>query len=275
MSSPATLTVMGARGTLPVAGLSASRYGGNTSCLAVRTGERAIVLDAGSGIVPLGRSLLAEGVREIDVLLTHAHYDHVLGLPFFAPLFAEGASVRLWYAGDPVCPDAEALLGQLIRAPFLPFAPEVFRAGLSFGALPRAGAVELSGGLRVVTAPVHHPGGSLAVRVEGPGATAVYVPDFEHDDGPMDAALTEVLRGADLAFLDTTYLPDEYPGFRGFGHSHWRRCAEIAAAAGVTRWGAFHHAPDRSDAALHALEGTLAEAAPGAFVTREGMVFDL
>lgn len=269
------VTIWGARGTVPVSGAPFLGYGGNTSCVAVHAGDRLVVLDAGSGIVPLGKHWLARGHRRFDVVLSHAHYDHVLGFPFFGPLFVAGADVTLWYAGSEAAPDGEALVDMLLRPPFLPFALADLRCNLQFGRLPASGRLTLEAGLAIATHPVNHPGGSLALAVERAGTRFAYVCDFEHDDGPSDEALRTFLTGADLALLDCTYLPEEYPAYRGFGHSHYERCAEIAAAAGVRRWGAFHHAPTRDDEALDALERRITRSSPAGFVARDGTTFEL
>lgn len=266
------LRICGARGTLPLSGPAGSRYGGNTSCLRLRHGARLAVLDAGSGIVPLGKALVDQGVTQIDILLSHAHYDHVIGLPFFAPLHKPGVTVTLWYAGCAVAPDGATLLDQLIRAPFLPFTPADLRCDLRFAVLPQAGEVALGGGTVVTTAPVNHPGGAVGMRVARGEASFVYVPDFEHDDGPMDDALVRLMAGTDLALLDCTYSPEEYPHYRGFGHSHWRRCSELAARAGVGRFALFHHNFTSTDAQIDAMEAAAQAAAPTAFAAREGMV---
>lgn len=251
------------------------RYGGNTSCVEVQVGDRTLIFDAGSGIEPLGRSLIHRGAPSIDIFLTHAHYDHVMGLPFFAPLHSEDYPVTLHYGGSDDAPSAEALLDKLMEEPFLPFGPKDFRGDLRYAALPTPGTVQIGPDCELATHCVNHPGGSLAFKLSYAGRTFVYLPDFEHDDGPQDEALVGFLDGADLAFLDCTYTPAEYPRFRGIGHSHWERLSELARAAKVRSWGAFHHAHTRSDEELDHLADTLSHDGSGGFVVSEGSSFDL
>ncbi|MFT5345939.1 MAG: phosphoribosyl 1,2-cyclic phosphodiesterase [Dinoroseobacter sp.] len=269
-----TAQIYGARGTLPVVEPEMARFGGNTSCVALRLDGRVLIFDAGSGIVPLGRALVKEGVREIDLVISHAHYDHVLGLPFFAPLMHPDVTVRLWFAGTEGAPDGAHLLADLIRPPFLPFVTADLAATIECKLLPRSGATQIAGA-QITTAPVNHPGGNTGLRVDHAGASLVYVADFEHDDGAMDAALCRFMAGADLAFLDCTYTPEDYAKFKGFGHSHWQKCSALAGVARVKRWGLFHHAHTRSDAELDGLAKQVCTADPNAFVTRKGAIFDL
>lgn len=269
-----TAQIYGARGTLPVPDPAMARYGGNTSCVALRLEGRLVVLDAGSGLVELGRVAQADGTREIDLIISHAHYDHVLGLPFFAPLLDPAVEVRLWFAGTVGAATGEALVEQLIRAPFLPFSPSDLRARLTCLALPRSGLVNIAGA-ELRCCPVNHPGGNTGLRITHAERSLVYVADFEQDDGPQDAALAAFAEGADLALLDCTYTPEDYEAHRGYGHAHWRACAAIADTAGIARWGLFHHNHTRSDAMLDKIAIEVAARAPHAFVCREGDRFDL
>jgi phosphoribosyl 1,2-cyclic phosphodiesterase len=129
---------------------------------------------------------------------------------------------------------------------------------------------DLGGGTLLRSVPVFHPGGGVALRIDRGGRGFVYAPDFDFDDGPCDAALAGLLSGAALAFLDCTYTPDDYDLHRGYGHAHWRHCAEIANAAGLPRWGLFHHAQSRSDAEIAEIEARVQALSPGAFAVREG-----
>jgi phosphoribosyl 1,2-cyclic phosphodiesterase len=183
--------------------------------------------------------------------------------------------VTLHYAGCDAAPDGPALLDRLIAAPFLPFGPADFRADLTHAALPAPGSFMLGPDCAVETLRVNHPGGSLALKTRAGGRSFVYVPDFEHDDGPLDAALVAFLEGVDLAVLDCTFSPSEYPRMRGLGHSHWGRVAELVEAAGVAHWGAFHHAHTRTDEELDLLAQSLLRSGGGGFVVVEGMTFDL
>ena len=269
------ITIWGARGSVPVSGPDFVRYGGNTSCLEVRLGDRVAILDAGTGIVPLGQKLREEGCRRIDLILSHGHYDHVIGLPSFAPLHDLEAVITIWHASGLVEGGGRSLLGQLLRPPFLPFSVSEVAARLLYRELPLAGEVRFGTDSVLQTELLNHPGGNLALGLKALGRRFVYAGDFEHDDADFDDALVRFLEGADLALLDCTDTASEYPSQRGFGHAHWEKSVEIAARGGVSRLVTFHHHPRRTDAELDVIGTTLSNVAAEAVIARQGAVFDL
>ena len=247
-----TITFWGVRGTTVSPGPHTARYGGNTSCVGVEVGEALLVLDAGSGLRRLGQALAGD-TREIFVLLSHLHNDHICGFPFFAPLYEPGRRVHLIdYHRDGV---GWTLLSMLdgVHFPLLPHhiccsALRVERDGLAY-----LGAH----GFAVTACALNHPGGALGYRVEAGGHAFVFMPDNELEatqpTTPFDA-LADFCRGADVLCHDAQYLGDELDFHRGWGHSRVRRVCDLARAAGVRHLILFHHDPDRSDDALDAIE---------------------
>ena len=246
----------GTRGSIPTPGPDTVRYGGNTPCLEVRgAGDALAILDAGTGLRELGRALLASGAPlTADLYLTHAHWDHIQGLPFFAPLFRSGHRFRIW--AD------EGQLRRIERAVRAQMAPDVFpipfeevRAAIEFRALGEAA----TGGdaFEVSALPVRHPGGALGYRVaprNAEGGALVYIPDNELDpesayDAPADwrDRLSTFVRGAGLLVHDAMYTADEATSHRGWGHSSAEAAVALAIDAGVPRLALFHHRPERSD----------------------------
>ena len=253
----------GTRGSVPTPGARTVRYGGNTPCVEVRAPNDALaILDAGTGIRELGRTLLAlPGSRvSADVYVTHAHWDHIQGLPFFAPLFQAGHRVRIWAA-----PELAARIERAVRAQM---APEVFpvpfdevRADVQFRAVAEDGTAEH--GLGVRTHGVRHPGGALGYRLtdcNDERSVLVYIPDNELDvAAPYAAApdwharLVEFIRGAAVLVHDGMYTAAEAAAHRGWGHSAVEDVVALAAQAAVPRLVLFHHRPDRGDDEVDAL----------------------
>ncbi len=261
----------GARGSIPSPGIETARYGGNTPCVSVAADNGApLIFDAGTGIRGLGISLDGHPPHEpLDLFLSHTHWDHIQGLPFFSPMFRRGIRLRIWGSGH-----ATRTLEQTIRGLL---APDVFPvpfdevgATIEFRAPPLE-PVQLRG-MQVRAIPVRHPGGALGYRIDLAGAApVVYVPDNElraEQPGAGAASrdvLREACRGAALLIHDSTYTEEESADFMGWGHSTTDDALQLALDAGVETLALFHHAPGRSDLAIDAMVARCAER-----VSREG-----
>lgn len=254
-ASPAIdIKVWGARGTFPMEGAGALEYGGHTSCVEVRAGARVMIFDAGSGIIPLGKALLAENVSEVDLFFSHVHYDHIIGLPYFAPAFCKTVKLRIWAGHMLDDSTPEQLVDGIFRPPYFPITREYMRADVEYRRFSPSDVIEPSPGVRLVTGRLTHPNGAVGYRIERSGAVFSYLTDFEHDGGKGDDEIRRLAKDADLVLLDATYTPEEYPRYAGYGHSTWRHCGEFCAEAGARRWGMFHHMHMRTDADQRAIE---------------------
>lgn len=259
------LRFWGTRGSIASPGPETVRHGGNTSCVEVRGADgRLAILDAGTGIRGLGHALLAgagSAPLDGDVYLTHAHWDHIQGLPFFAPLYEARHRFRIR--------SSPALARRVERAVREQMSPEVFpipfeqvRADITFGGVDD-GATPAAGTLAVTAHPARHPGGALGYRVAArnpDGPALVYLPDNELDpdaayDAPADwrSRLVSFVRGAALLVHDAMYTSEEAATRRGWGHSSVEQAVQLALDAGVPRLALFHHRPERSDDELDAL----------------------
>jgi phosphoribosyl 1,2-cyclic phosphodiesterase len=253
-----TLTFWGTRGSIPTPGRETVRYGGNTPCVEVRTADGwLIILDAGTGIRELGRALVARGDGEPivgDIFLTHAHWDHIQGIPFFAPLFGKGNHFTIWGSRSLQTSLDQVVRGQMSPVVF-PVSFEELQARVDFQELAeerRAG-----NGYAVSAIAVRHPGGALGYRFttgNADGRALVYVSDNElsqearYDDAPgWRGRLVEFVRGASILVHDSMYTAGEYSTFVGWGHSTQDQAVELALDADVERLVLFHHRPERSD----------------------------
>ena len=280
-------TIWGARGSMPAAGPHFARYGGDTAAIELGlagagTAERphAVVLDAGSGAVAMGRVLAGRGVREIDLIFTHLHYDHITGLPFFAPAHDPDVSLRVHYRVPGIdgatSEDVEAALRGYFRPPFFPVELGCFKARISFHPIGEGPIrIDAAPGCEIEHAPLNHPGGATGFRISHEGATLSYITDFEQDGGVMDTNVVSLARDADLALLDATYTPEDYAPCCGFGHAHWQACGELADRADARNWALFHHHHERTDAELARIEGEVRQVWPEAFAARTGQRFAL
>ncbi len=261
----------GVRGSIPCPGTAHARYGGNTSCLEVRCGPHLLIFDGGTGIRPLGETLAGNGPVEADIYLTHTHIDHISGLPFFRPGYQPGNEVRLW-AGHLEAPHSlRTILNAMMTAPFFPVPVDVMK-GCKICPDFKAGAVlQPKPGVRLKTAPLNHPNGATGYRIEFGGKSICYVTDTEHTDGGRDRSVLGLIDRADLFIYDTTYTEEEYPAYRGWGHSTWQEGVRLADAARVKTLVLFHHDPSHTDVVIDRIAAEAAQARPGTLVAREGV----
>jgi len=270
-ASALTVRFWGVRGSIACPSPSHMGFGGNTSCVEVRAGGRIVILDAGTGVRPLGQRLRREGTREADILFSHTHWDHVTGFPFFAPAFEPDHAFRV-FAGH--LSDAggirEALAGHM-HEPMFPVPLDVMRARLSFTDFRAGETLELGPGLRARTAALNHPNGATAYRIERAGRSVCYVTDTEHVPGRPDENVLELIAGADLVIYDSTYTDDGFPARLGWGHSTWQEGLRLVRRAGARRLVVFHHDPDHDDEVMAGIERELAAESDGNIVAREGL----
>jgi len=238
----------GVRGSVPWSVPEGIVHGCNTPCIEVfdeRTGA-ILVLDAGSGIVGLNPALVVKDPRPVSLVLTHYHWDHLLGLPFFSTLYQPGWDLTIH---TPVLESHDpSWLDTMFKSPFFPV-PYEHLPNKPKVRMVEAGKVDVPG-FDVTALNLHHPGGSLAYRIKGAAGDFVYATDHEFGNPVFDEPLAEFARGAAAIVLDAHFTPEELPQHKGWGHSDWRQCAEFAASNQIASLWLFHHKPGRSDQAL-------------------------
>jgi len=269
-----TVRFWGVRGSIACPSPSYMGFGGNTSCVEVRAGGRTVILDAGTGIRPLGQQLRREGALDADILFSHTHWDHVNGFPFFAPAFEPDNAFRV-FAGHLAEEGGirEAIAGHM-HEPMFPVPLDVMRARLSFTDFVAGETLDLGRGLQVRTAPLNHPNGATAYRIDHGGRSVCYVTDTEHVPGRPDERILGLVAGADLVIYDSTYTDAEFPARVGWGHSTWQEGLRLVRRAGARRLVVFHHDPDHDDATMAAIEHELAGESDGHLVAREGLLLE-
>lgn len=263
-----TVRFLGVRGSIATPGPDKTA-GGNTACVEVTAGDTRIILDAGTGLRTLGDERMAKGPRHSTILLSHLHWDHVAGLPFFTPIYVPGHRVEIASGPNGVMPHEEAIRS-LFRAPFFPVDYAQLADQVSTREL-RANEKFTIGDITITMAKLNHPDPVYGFRLEHGGQSIVYATDTEHF-ACVDPTLKKLAAGADILIYDSQYTPEEYPSKVGWGHSTWLAGAELARAAGVPQLVMFHHDPNRTDAQLAAIEAEAQKSLPGTVAAREGMV---
>ena len=239
----------GTRGSIPVCGREYLTYGGSTTCMEVQTGDdQVIILDAGTGIRKLGHTLLREKRRDLNIIFTHAHWDHLLGFPFFGPLYVAGTRITAFG-----CPFAQnsirAFLSPTMAAPNFPVDLTAVKATIEYrGAC--AGEFQI-GSVTVTPILLSHPNQGIGYRFSAGGRDFVFLTDnelgFRHPGGMLPDDYAKFASGADLLVHDAEYRDDEYAAVKGWGHSTFQDALKLAAAAGVKSLGMCHHNQERTD----------------------------
>jgi phosphoribosyl 1,2-cyclic phosphodiesterase len=257
----------GVRGSIPSPGPRTVRYGGNTTCIEVRTGDGTlIVLDAGTGLYALAQDLMArraqgDGDIHANIFITHSHWDHIHGLPFFAPLFVKGSRVCLHGAHDPVTGKGiEHVMAVQLQNSYFPVGEERMDATIDYRTLEVGEPCHL-GETRIDNVVMNHPVTNLGYRITSGGKSLFFTGDHEPFADPhlqdrqrdIDAAMA----GVDALIVDCSYTIQEYPAKRGWGHGTFDGALEMALRTGARALYCTHHEPTRSD---DELETVFAEA---------------
>jgi phosphoribosyl 1,2-cyclic phosphodiesterase len=284
----------GVRGSYPTPGPQTVFYGGNTACVSVQVAGQTIILDAGTGIIPLGRELLAQSRRSGQpvravLLFSHLHHDHTQGFPFFAPAYNPASALFLYGPGASE-QALEDLLAHNQTPPAFPVTLREMHSTKEIHSLTETESLVLDEtGVRLARGAGQnspsavtirlmkshaHPGGVYCYRIEWRGQSLVYATDTEGYVGG-DRRLTAFAKGADLLIHDAQYTPEDYATKQGFGHSTPQMAAELARAAGVKRLALFHHDPVNDDETVHDLEEQAQTLFGETCAAREGQEIEL
>ncbi|MEP7104367.1 MAG: MBL fold metallo-hydrolase [Chloroflexota bacterium] len=243
----------GTRGTRPTPGRHTLRYGGNTTCVEVRgSDEQLLILDSGSGIAELGASLAQEGATDLHLLISHTHWDHIQGFPFFGPAFVPGTRMTLIGPAGSIKSLQAAFADQMDPA-YFPLRLDQVPADVEFVEVLAGQPFELAG-MRITPHELNHPIVTLGYRIEQGGRSFVFATDNELLPANGFSSMVEWCRDADLLVHDAQYSQEEYSGGRaGWGHSTFDDSLSLAEEAGVRQLAFFHHDPQHTDDQIDAL----------------------
>ena len=260
----------GVRGSIPSPGPRTARYGGNTTCIEVRTDAGALlILDGGTGLFPLAQQLVRGGPVEAHIFITHSHWDHIHGLPFFTPLFVKGSRVRLYGARDDVTGNGiEHVMGAQLQNSYFPVSETQMSATIEYRTLEIDVPVAVADAV-VSNVVMNHPVTNLGYRIECNGKSLFFTGDHEpwhnpHPAGSLEHARVEqqlaereramdaVMRGVDALVADCSYTREEYPSHLGWGHGTFDGAIAMALRVGARALYCTHHEPTRGDDELEA-----------------------
>ncbi|MEW6334963.1 MAG: MBL fold metallo-hydrolase [Thermodesulfobacteriota bacterium] len=239
----------GARGSIAVSGEPYLKYGGDTPCIEIRTADdRIVIIDAGSGIRRLGNRLTAEGRLDFAMIFTHAHWDHLMGFPFFKPIYRRETHIAMY--GCPFSRESvREMISRIMAPPNFPVSYDDILADITYQ--ESCGEAFSIGDLRVTSIPLSHPNQGMGYRFEQKGKSFVFLTDnelsYRHPGGMAYEDYVAFAGKTDLLIHDAEFLPGDYPQTRTWGHSVFTDALRLALDAGVSRFGLFHHNQDRTD----------------------------
>jgi phosphoribosyl 1,2-cyclic phosphodiesterase len=245
----------------------------------LRCGGSLLIFDGGTGLRPLGQTLIADMPVTAHLFFSHVHWDHIQGFPFFRPAFVQGNTIHMYGPSTVTGTVENAMAGQM-ASPNFPVKLDQLPSELVFHDIAPGSGLDVGDDIHVKTAAGNHPGGVLAYRIEHAGRVFVYMTDTERGTD-ADAALVELARGANVLVHDCQYTPEEYEGTSGgprkvgWGHSTLEGAVRTAREARVERLVLFHHDPDQDDAAVRAKEARARELFPNALAAYEGLEVDV
>jgi phosphoribosyl 1,2-cyclic phosphodiesterase len=261
----------GVRGSVPTPGEKTAKFGGNTSCVefVTRSGE-SLIFDAGTGIREFGFDYLkrANPSKVIHLFISHVHWDHIQGFPYFVPSYFPDMNVHI-YSGM----DISKSFADQMEPPFFPIRFQELKSRIEFHIIPESG-VEVLG---TIVKPISlvHPQEVYGFIVKDNGKTVVYSTDTEHEAGGKHEQFIDSIREADVLLFDAQYTPEEYKGRTGWGHSTFEAAVEIAKEAGVKKLVLFHHEPTHDDATVEKIEKEAIKLFPNTVAAREGMTLEV
>ncbi|MFQ6070475.1 MAG: MBL fold metallo-hydrolase [Candidatus Aminicenantales bacterium] len=263
------LEFLGVRGSIPVSDTDKKRYGGHTTCLLVTASSgELIIIDSGTGIIKLGKRLKEKrGKLSLYILFTHFHLDHIIGLPFFYPLYFSVTEISFYAHCSPR--RIKKYLANLIGGRYFPIDFMTTPSKKVFSRVPvkpfQVGSVEIS------FCPLRHPQGSVGYRFEENGKRVVIATDTEHPENSPDEKLAAFARGADVLVYDAYFTPEEYEdGRKNWGHSTWLEGTKLAQEAGVSKLYLTHFNPGHSDELIDNIISLSREKFPETYAATEG-----
>jgi phosphoribosyl 1,2-cyclic phosphodiesterase len=265
----------GVRGSTPTPQAENMRYGGNTSCVEVRVGEQLYIFDCGTGFRVLGQQLQDEfGEKKLPlsahVFVSHFHWDHIQGIPFFRPLYDRADSQFLFHCSSRTR-SLKQVMDEQMASPYFPVNLSQMQAQQKFYDID-SGRLKLEDGVQIQTSWLNHPQGCMGFRMETKDGVLVYATDNEPGDAAFDKSVRKLAEGADVLIYDAQYLPEEYAAEkRGWGHSHWREAVNVVMESGAKELVLFHHDPDHTDVVIDKIVHDARNYYPKVRAAAEGM----
>ncbi|MBN9413510.1 MAG: MBL fold metallo-hydrolase [Candidatus Paracaedimonas acanthamoebae] len=263
----------GVRGSIPVSSPLYTYFGGHTSCVSVTHDQNIFIFDAGTGLRDLGKKLKEKNINQATLILSHMHFDHILGLPFFEPIWDSNFQLTLLsshcYEKEGI---KEFLKNYIFNDLLFPVKLDQVSAKINYIDCPPSENLTFFEDYHLKIAPLNHPGGGYGYQLRCPsGSSIAYISDTEHTPGDDDLEVLKLMQGADLVIYDAMYTEEQFSQKRGWGHSTWAEGLRLAQKAQAKRLALYHHNPNHTDDILLKIEEDAKKIWSSCFMARQGM----
>lgn len=278
VKEPFFIRVWGCRGSIATPGPATVKFGGNTSCLEILCGDEVLIFDAGTGIKNLGQTLLHEHPEKLSIhlFLSHLHWDHIQGFPFFAPLYAPPAHCQIRVYGERKGRESFATyFSSQMKAPYFPMTFKKIPQKVELLEIKPKQHLQLTPELSIKTFRAYHPNGCIAYRIQYGDTVISYITDAEMRSSELDPNLVAAAQNADYVFCDGMYTATEYPSHVGWGHMSWNQAVALIQEAQAKRLVLWHHHHMHDDVRMEQIEKEAQQLFASTIVAYEGLRIDL
>ena len=265
----------GVRGSIPCGSSAYQKYGGDTSCVSVQVDGLFLIFDAGSGLREAGQFAVAQGIQQTHLFLSHMHMDHILGLPFYQPIWNPTSQMTVHGIEVGSYGGVKKVLTQAFLAPVFPVPLEGFLAQVDYIDHPVGQSISLNPSVVIQTARLDHPNGAAGYRLSYGHKSFCYVTDTGHLKGDFRQGILDLIAGSDLVVYDASFTPDDIEGKEHWGHSTWAEGIRLCQEAGAKSLYLFHHAPEHTDDQMDEINKNAQAAWNHVHVAKQGMVVSL
>ena len=265
----------GVRGSIPCGSAAYSRYGGDTSCVSVYTDDIFVVFDAGSGFRAAGNFCMENNIKHTHLFLSHMHIDHILGLPFYGPVWDSSKQMTVYGIEVAAYGGVKSILNQAFAAPLFPVQVSGFQADVDYVDYPAGKVIQLNEYVQIRTARLDHPNGAVAFQISNGTSKVCYVTDTGHLTGEYRKGVLALIKGADMVIYDASLTCEELKGKEYWGHSTWKEGIILCQEAEAKALCLFHHSPEHDDQIMDQIVVEAQQSWNKVYVAKQGMVFKL
>ena len=268
------ITFWGVRGSFPTPDRDKIDTGGHTSCVSIETKDEILVMDMGTGIKNLGESIVAnpDSPSKINIILSHYHWDHIIGFPIFAPLFSDKYQINIYGKKDDI--ELKEIINRMLSPIFWPVSFDNFKAEINFQSIEN-NELKISDSMNIKSQVHHHPHGALSYKVLSHNKIISYITDCEYVSGEPNDKLIQFVNKSDLLIHDSHFTVEDLLNHKGWGHSSWAQAVKMAQKSNSKQLALYHYSPNYNDKQIETIESDAKKAFNKTIAAKQGLVIYL